>query len=120
MGRSLGPGRRRRIGESPWRVQSRCLWQGVGGGGPGRGRPAEGEPMGERAGVPELQPEHHRDIQGGTARAAVFGVSDGLLTNVSLILGVAGASPTSGLVRLAGMAGLVAGAPPMAAGADTS
>jgi VIT1/CCC1 family predicted Fe2+/Mn2+ transporter len=74
------------------------------------------EPGGERAELPDSLPEHHRDIQGGTARAAVFGVSDGLLTNVSLILGVAGASPTSGLVRLAGMAGLVAGAISMAAG----
>jgi len=64
----------------------------------------------------DLRPEHHRNIQGGTARAAVFGVSDGLLTNVSLILGVAGASPISGLVRLAGVAGLVAGAISMAAG----
>jgi VIT1/CCC1 family predicted Fe2+/Mn2+ transporter len=77
---------------------------------------AEQDPPGEPAGGPEPRPEHHRDIQGGTARAAVFGVSDGLLTNVSLILGVAGATPTSGLVRLAGMAGLVAGAISMAAG----
>ncbi|MGD1052535.1 MAG: VIT1/CCC1 transporter family protein [Candidatus Dormibacteria bacterium] len=76
----------------------------------------EREPDAEHPGLPEPRPEHHRDIQGGTARAAVFGVSDGLLTNVSLILGVAGASPTSGLVRLAGMAGLVAGAISMAAG----
>jgi VIT1/CCC1 family predicted Fe2+/Mn2+ transporter len=74
------------------------------------------EPGGERADLTDPRPEHHRDIQGGTARAAVFGVSDGLLTNVSLILGVAGASPTSGFVRLAGMAGLVAGAISMAAG----
>ena len=59
---------------------------------------------------------HHRDVQGGTARAAVFGISDGLLTNVSLILGVAGASPHAPLVRLAGLAGLVAGAFSMAAG----
>src|SRR5437899_7639773 len=59
---------------------------------------------------------HHRDIQGGAARAAVFGVSDGLLTNVSLILGVAGAGPAPGVVRLAGLAGLVAGAISMAAG----
>src|SRR6202043_1162577 len=36
---------------------------------------------------------HHRDLQGGAARAAVFGISDGLLTNISLILGVAGANP---------------------------
>lgn len=60
--------------------------------------------------------EHHRDVQGGAARAAVFGMSDGLLTNVSLILGVAGAGPGAGFVRLAGLAGLVAGAFSMAAG----
>lgn len=59
---------------------------------------------------------HHRDISGGTARAAVFGVSDGLVSNVALILGVAGASPAPGVVRLAGLAGLVAGAVSMAAG----
>lgn len=59
---------------------------------------------------------HHRDVQGGAARAAVFGVSDGLLTNVSLILGVAGAGPHSSVVRLAGLAGLVAGAFSMGAG----
>ncbi|MBJ7609011.1 MAG: VIT1/CCC1 transporter family protein [Candidatus Dormibacteraeota bacterium] len=60
--------------------------------------------------------EHHRDVQGGAARAAVFGVSDGLLTNVSLILGVAAAHPAVGVVRLAGFAGLVAGAFSMATG----
>lgn len=60
--------------------------------------------------------EHHRDVQGGAARAAVFGISDGLLTNVSLILGVAGAGPGAGFVRLAGLAGLVAGAFSMSAG----
>lgn len=60
--------------------------------------------------------EHHRDVQGGAARAAVFGISDGLLTNVSLIVGVAGAAPGAGIVRLAGLAGLVAGAFSMAAG----
>ncbi len=60
--------------------------------------------------------EHHRNVTGGLARAAVFGVSDGLLTNVSLILGVAGASPAPGLIRLAGIAGMVAGAFSMGAG----
>ena len=60
--------------------------------------------------------EHHRNVQGGAARAAVFGISDGLLTNVSLILGVAGAGPAASVVRLAGLAGLVAGAFSMAAG----
>jgi VIT1/CCC1 family predicted Fe2+/Mn2+ transporter len=59
---------------------------------------------------------HHRNIQGGAARAAVLGVSDGLVTNVSLILGVAGANTSAGNVRLAGLAGLLAGAFSMAAG----
>jgi len=67
--------------------------------------------------VDGARPEHHhRDLSGGTARAAVFGVSDGLVTNVSLILGVAGAHPAASFVRLAGLAGLVAGAVSMAAG----
>jgi vacuolar iron transporter family protein len=61
-------------------------------------------------------PHHHRDIRGGGARAAIFGVSDGLVTNVSLVLGIAGASPGGSIVRLAGVAGLVAGAFSMAAG----
>jgi len=58
----------------------------------------------------------HRDVQGGAARAAVFGISDGLVSNVSLILGFAGATPQPGVVRLAGIAGLIAGACSMAAG----
>ena len=65
----------------------------------------------------EAHADHtHRDVKGGSARAAVFGVSDGLVSNVSLILGVAGASPAPGVVRLAGLAGLIAGACSMAAG----
>jgi len=59
---------------------------------------------------------HHRDVQGGAARAAVFGVSDGLVSNVGLILGVAAADPAPSVVRIAGLAGLVAGAISMAAG----
>lgn len=79
---------------------------------------AVGEPEVTVAPVTRAKPleHHHRDIGGGAARAAVFGVSDGLLTNVSLILGVAGANPAPGVVRLAGLAGLVAGAFSMAAG----
>lgn len=50
------------------------------------------------------------------ARAAVFGISDGLVTNVSLTLGVAGAHPAAGVVRLVGFAALVAGACSMASG----
>jgi vacuolar iron transporter family protein len=59
---------------------------------------------------------HHRNVSGGAARAAVFGVSDGLQTNIALILGVAGASSGGGFVRLAGLAGLIGGAFSMAAG----
>src|SRR5436305_13903665 len=69
--------------------------------------------------VPErpTMEHHHRDISGGTARAAVFGVSDGLVSNVSLVLGVAaGSHYAQGPVRLAGLAGLVAGAVSMAIG----
>ncbi|HYB88888.1 MAG TPA: VIT1/CCC1 transporter family protein [Streptosporangiaceae bacterium] len=59
----------------------------------------------------------HRDVQGGTQRAAVLGAGDGLLTNLSLVLGVAGAASTNAsAVRLAGVAGLLAGAFSMAAG----
>ena len=58
----------------------------------------------------------HRDVRGGGARAAVFGISDGLVTNVSLVLGIAGANPGGSIVRLVGVAGLVAGSFSMAAG----
>lgn len=62
-------------------------------------------------------PEHdHRDVTGGAARAAVFGVSDGLVSNVGLLLGVAGADASASVVRIAGLAGLIAGAISMAAG----
>jgi VIT1/CCC1 family predicted Fe2+/Mn2+ transporter len=62
------------------------------------------------------QGHHHRNLQGGGARAAVFGISDGLVSNVALILGMAGANSSPGAVRLAGLAGLVGGAFSMAAG----
>ena len=59
---------------------------------------------------------HHRDVQGGAARAAVFGVSDGLVSNVGLIIGVAATGLTGSSVVAAGVAGLLAGASSMAAG----
>jgi VIT1/CCC1 family predicted Fe2+/Mn2+ transporter len=46
----------------------------------------------------------------------VLGAGDGLITNISLVLGVAGASTNASTVRLAGVAGLLAGAFSMAAG----
>jgi VIT1/CCC1 family predicted Fe2+/Mn2+ transporter len=62
---------------------------------------------------PAPAPEHHhRNVQGGAARAAVFGVSDGRVSN----LGGGAPTPAPGVVRLAGLAGLVGGAVSMAAG----
>lgn len=58
----------------------------------------------------------HRSVSGGLARASVFGISDGLVSNVSLILGFAGTGVDSSVVRLAGIAGAVAGGISMAAG----
>jgi vacuolar iron transporter family protein len=57
----------------------------------------------------------HRDALGGSLRAAVFGVNDGLVSNASLTLGVAGAG-AAGYVLTAGVAGMLAGALSMAAG----
>ena len=76
----------------------------------------EGGGVGGEASEGVVPKHQHRDVQGGVARAAVFGASDGLVSNVSLILGVAGASPGAGVVRLAGLAGWIAGAISMAAG----
>lgn len=62
----------------------------------------------------------HRSSRSGTLRAVIFGVSDGLVSNLALVMGVAGASgptATSGhFILLAGIAGLLAGAFSMAAG----
>jgi len=62
--------------------------------------------------------EHrHRGVEsGGNLRAAVFGVNDGLISNASLIMGIAGATANNATILLAGAAGLVAGAFSMAAG----
>ncbi|MEP6760882.1 MAG: VIT1/CCC1 transporter family protein [Sporichthyaceae bacterium] len=58
----------------------------------------------------------HSDVTGGWLRPAVFGASDGLVSNFALIAGVAAGSSGSKIVVLAGVAGLVAGAFSMAAG----
>jgi VIT1/CCC1 family predicted Fe2+/Mn2+ transporter len=59
----------------------------------------------------------HRGLSGGgNLRAAVFGVNDGLVSNASLIFGVAGATSDSRMIVLSGVAGLLAGAFSMAAG----
>jgi VIT1/CCC1 family predicted Fe2+/Mn2+ transporter len=58
----------------------------------------------------------HRDVTGGWLRPAVFGVTDGLVSNTSLIAGVAGAHVSAHNVVLTGLAGLAAGAFSMATG----
>lgn len=58
----------------------------------------------------------HRRDTGGSLRAAVFGVNDGLVSNFSLIMGVAGASQDVRNILIAGVAGLLAGAFSMGAG----
>jgi VIT1/CCC1 family predicted Fe2+/Mn2+ transporter len=62
----------------------------------------------------------HRSGRSGTLRAIIFGVSDGLVSNLALVMGVAGASGPVGaqshFILLAGVAGLLAGAFSMAAG----
>jgi VIT1/CCC1 family predicted Fe2+/Mn2+ transporter len=59
----------------------------------------------------------HRSGRSGTLRAIIFGVSDGLVSNLSLVMGVAGASSNDPkFILLAGIAGLLAGAFSMAAG----
>ncbi|MCX6431423.1 MAG: VIT1/CCC1 transporter family protein, partial [Actinobacteria bacterium] len=58
----------------------------------------------------------HRTDKSGSMRAAVFGVSDGLVSNTALVMGFAGASSGNSAVLFAGLAGLLAGAFSMAAG----
>ncbi|MCB0792320.1 MAG: VIT1/CCC1 transporter family protein [Flavobacteriales bacterium] len=58
----------------------------------------------------------HRTVGGNALRAAVLGANDGLVSNMSLVMGVAGATAGEEGVLLAGLAGLLAGALSMALG----
>jgi VIT1/CCC1 family predicted Fe2+/Mn2+ transporter len=60
--------------------------------------------------------KRHRNVGGNAIRAAVLGGNDGLVSNFSLVMGVAGASAGSGPVLLTGLAGMLAGALSMALG----
>jgi VIT1/CCC1 family predicted Fe2+/Mn2+ transporter len=78
---------------------------------------AAGQPVGHA--MPTSLSEvgaRHRSSLGGNLRASVFGVNDGLVSNASLVLGVAGAGAASTYVLMTGAAGLLAGALSMAAG----
>jgi vacuolar iron transporter family protein len=96
------------------------IWKRLSGGAPAGEVSAEAlrEIRGERApGVVGRDERWHRAGQSGTLRAVIFGVSDGLVSNTSLVMGVAGAAAgESRFILLAGIAGLLAGAFSMAAG----
>jgi VIT1/CCC1 family predicted Fe2+/Mn2+ transporter len=69
--------------------------------------------------VPHIGPTGAEPKVGGKSgalRAAIFGANDGLVSNLSLIMGVAGAGVENKVIILAGVAGLLAGAFSMAAG----
>jgi len=74
-------------------------------GGPG----VEGAALGRLEG-------RHRAASGNALRAAVLGANDGLLSNFSLVMGVAGAQVSGNTVLITGLAGLLAGAGSMAMG----
>jgi VIT1/CCC1 family predicted Fe2+/Mn2+ transporter len=66
--------------------------------------------------IEEVGGRHRGVSSGSNLRAAVFGINDGLVSNTSLILGVAGASNDPRIILLSGIAGFLAGAFSMAAG----
>lgn len=64
----------------------------------------------------ETEKRHKASGAGGNLRATVFGANDGLVSNASLIFGIAGASDNPSFIMISGVAGLLAGAFSMAAG----
>jgi len=68
------------------------------------------------ASTDEIGARHRRAGGSGSLRAAVFGVNDGLVSNTSLVLGIAGATGDMRLIVTTGIAGLLAGAFSMASG----
>ena len=87
-----------------------AIWQRLS----ARGSPGH---AGHRSSDIAANEQWHRAGRSGTLRAVIFGVSDGLVSNLALVMGIAGASQGMGpFVLLAGIAGLLAGAFSMAAG----
>jgi vacuolar iron transporter family protein len=60
--------------------------------------------------------KRHRSVGGNALRAAVLGGNDGLVSNFSLVMGIAGATSGQKEIMLTGLAGLLAGALSMALG----
>ena len=71
---------------------------------------------GVRGGVLARLEGRHRAVGGNALRAAVLGANDGLVSNTSLVMGIAGAAFAADAVLLTGLAGLLAGAISMALG----
>ncbi|HEX9289829.1 MAG TPA: VIT1/CCC1 family protein [Anaeromyxobacteraceae bacterium] len=79
----------------------------------------EGQPKDARSLI-AMRERWHRSGRGGAIRAAIFGMNDGLVSNLSLVLGVAGAVHDPRTILVTGFAGLLAGASSMAVGEYTS
>ena len=73
-------------------------------------------PAGMEGGTLARLEGRHRAIGGNALRAAVLGANDGLVSNLSLVMGVAGADLSEGAILITGLAGLLAGAASMALG----
>jgi VIT1/CCC1 family predicted Fe2+/Mn2+ transporter len=75
----------------------------------------EGGRPSPRAQIARREPWHRGD-RSGALRAGVFGVSDGLVSNTALVMGVAGSGASHTVILLTGTAGLLSGSFSMAAG----
>lgn len=70
----------------------------------------------EGSALARFEGRHRATSSGNSLRAAVLGANDGLLSNFSLVMGVAGAALSGRAILIAGLAGLLAGAGSMAMG----
>jgi VIT1/CCC1 family predicted Fe2+/Mn2+ transporter len=77
---------------------------------------SESAPQGVEGSVLARIEGRHRSVGGNALRAAVLGANDGLVSNLALIMGVAGATFSRQSVLIGGLAGLLAGAASMALG----
>ncbi|MGK2850622.1 MAG: VIT1/CCC1 transporter family protein [Candidatus Limnocylindrales bacterium] len=99
------------------RLASGAAVKAIGAADPQRDGVAVAQAAGSAAEVGARETWHGTSGRSGTLRAVIFGVSDGLVSNLSLVMGVAGAAASNpSFILLAGIAGLLAGAFSMAAG----
>ncbi len=76
----------------------------------------QGTPRGVEGGMVAKLEGRHQSVGGNAFRAAILGVNDGLVSNLSLIMGVTGADLSNKTILVTGFAGLLAGASSMAMG----